>query len=184
MGNEVQDIIERVKALREIEQISSETLAKELGFDPAEYQKWEDGTKDFPVGALVEIAFRFKIDLAALVSGESPKLKVYCLTRAGEGHKVTRRAAFNYWNLAYNFDRKKGEPFLVEIKAESENEPLTTSSHPGHEFNYVLEGRMIISVGGHEMEMGPGDSIYYNSGEYHGMKSIGGKNTRFLAIIF
>jgi quercetin dioxygenase-like cupin family protein len=91
---------------------------------------------------------------------------------------------YTYWNLAYKFHHKKAEPFLVEAKAETEKDPLSLNTHPGQEFDYVLEGRLLISVGGHEEELGPGDSIYYDSNEPHGMKAIGGNRARFLAILF
>jgi mannose-6-phosphate isomerase-like protein (cupin superfamily) len=181
--NTAGEIAARVRVLREIEEISGETLAGELGFDPAEYAAWEGGTKDFPIGALVEIAARFRVDLTELVSGKPSRLKTFCLTRAGQAPEVSRRPMYAYWNLAMNFHRKKGEPFLVEAGAETENRPLSLNTHPGQEFNYVLEGRLLISVGGHEMELGPGDCIYYDSQEPHGMKCLGGKPARFLAIV-
>ena len=184
MAREVREIIERVKVLREIEEISWETLAKELGFDPGEYHKWETGEADFPIGALVEIAARFKVDLTELISGETPRLKTFCLTRAGHAPEVSRRPMYTYWNLAYNFHHKKAEPFLVEAQSDTESKPLSLNTHPGQEFDYVLEGRLFISIGGHEMELGPGDSIYYDSNEPHGMKALGGERTRFLAFVF
>ena len=184
MQADVKEITARVRVLREIEEISAETLARELGFDPAEYNAWERGDKDFPVGALVEIAARFKVDLAELVSGAASKLKTYCLTSAGEAPEVSRRPMYAYWNLAYNFHRKKAEPFLVEANPETEGRPLSLNTHPGQEFNYVLEGRLLISIGGHEMELGPGDCVYYDSGEPHGMKALGGRSARFLAFVF
>jgi mannose-6-phosphate isomerase-like protein (cupin superfamily) len=183
MADEVREITARVRVLREIEEISGETLARELGFDPEEYNKWESGEKDFPIGALVEIAVRFKVDLTELVSGATPKLKTYCLTRAGHAPEVSRRPMYAYWNLAYNFHRKKGEPFLVEANSDTESKPLSLNTHPGQEFDYVLEGRLLISVGGHETELGPGDSIYYDSNEPHGMKAVGGGRARFLALV-
>jgi mannose-6-phosphate isomerase-like protein (cupin superfamily)/DNA-binding XRE family transcriptional regulator len=183
MTEEVREITARVKVLREIEEVSAETLAKELGFDPAEYNKWESGEKDFPIGVLVEIATRFKVDLSELVNGETPKLRSFCLCRAGQAPEVSRRPNYGYWNLAYKFHRKKAEPFLVEASPETENKPLSLNTHPGQEFDYVLEGRLLISVGGHEMELGPGDSLYYDSNEPHGMKALGGKKAKFLAMV-
>ena len=177
------DIIERVKVLREIEEISAETLARELGFDVAEYNQWESGQKDFPVGVLIIVAARFKVDLAELITGKTSKLRTYCLTRAGEAPVVSRRPMYGYLNLAYNFHGKKAEPFLVEAAAETGDKPVSQNSHPGQEFNYVLEGRLLISVGGHEMELGPGDCIYYDSNEPHGMKALGGAAARFLAVV-
>ncbi|MDR2159390.1 MAG: cupin domain-containing protein [Treponema sp.] len=183
MNSEVKEICARVRVLREIEEISAETLARELGFDPAEYNSWESGTADFPVGALVEIAARFRVDLSELITGKTSKLTTFCLTRAGEAPEVSRRPMYGYWNLAYNFHRKKAEPFLVEASAETEGKPLSINTHPGQEFDYVLEGRLLVSVGGHEMELGPGDCIYYDSNEPHGMKALGGKRARFFAMV-
>jgi len=184
MKEDVKEIAARVRVLREIEEISGEILAKELGFDPSEYIMWETGEKDFPVGALVEIASRFKVDLSELLTGASSKLKTFCVTRANEAPEVSRRPMYGYWNLAYNFHRKKAEPFLVEASAETENKPISLNTHPGQEFNYVLEGRLLISISGHEIELSPGDCVYYDSSEPHGMKALGGKAACFLAIVF
>jgi len=182
--NNVKEITERVRVLREIEAVSVEALCGELGFDPPEYRAWESGEKDFPVGALVEIAAHFKVDLAELISGAASKLKTFCVTRAGQAPEVSRRPMYGYWNLAYHFHRKKAEPFIVEASGETENKPLSLNTHPGQEFNYVMEGRLLISIGGHEIELNPGDCVYYDSSEPHGMKALGGKAARFLAIVF
>ncbi|MDR2134304.1 MAG: XRE family transcriptional regulator, partial [Treponema sp.] len=177
------EIIERIRVLREIEEISAETLARELGFDPVEYNQWESGERDFPIGALVEIAARFRVDLSELVDGDTPKLKSFCFTKAGEAPEVSRRPMYAYWNLAYKFHRKKAEPFLVEANSETESKPISLNTHPGQEFDYVLEGRLLVSIGGHEMELGPGDCVYYDSSEPHGMKALGGTPAKFLAMV-
>jgi transcriptional regulator with XRE-family HTH domain len=184
MKENVKEIAARVRVLREIENISIENLAKELGFNPADYSAWESGEKDFPVGALVEIAARYKVDLSELLTGAASKLKTFCVTRCGQAPEVSRRPMYGYWNLAYNFHRKKAEPFIVEAAAETENKPINLNTHPGQEFNYVLEGRLLISISGHDIELGPGDCIYYDSSEPHGMKALGGKTARFIAIVF
>ena len=183
ISSATRDIIDRVRALREIEEISDEALAGELGFDLNEYRDWESGKKEFSIGALVEIAAFFKVDLSELVTGATPKLKTFCLTRAEEAPEVSRRPMYTYWNLAYQFHRKKSEPFLVEASADTGDKPISLNTHPGQEFNYVLEGRLLISVGGHEVELGVGDCIYYDSTEPHGMKALGGKRARFLAFL-
>jgi len=177
------EIIERVKVLREIEEISSETLARELGFDQSEYKQWETGEREFPIGVLVEIASFFKVDLSELITGKTSKLRTYCLTKNGEAPEVSRRPMYTYWNLAYNFHKKLCEPFLVEASADTENKPINLNTHPGQEFDYVIEGNLLMSIGGRESELGPGDCIYYDSNEPHGMKALGGKRARFLAFV-
>ncbi|MCL2093880.1 MAG: cupin domain-containing protein [Treponema sp.] len=179
----MRDIINRVRVLREISNISADDLAKELGFDPIEYAAWESGEKEFSMGALVEIAGYFKVDLSELITGLTSKLRTFCITRAGEAPEVSRRPMYTYWNLAYNFHRKKCDPFMVEASSDTEKNPIALNTHPGQEFNYVVEGRLLISVGGRESELGPGDCIYYDSTEPHGMKALGGKPARFLAFV-
>jgi mannose-6-phosphate isomerase-like protein (cupin superfamily) len=184
MKENIKEIAARVRVLREIEEISVESLAKELGFELPEYKAWEDAQKEFPVGALVEIAARFKVDLSELINGAASKLKTFCVTRAGQAPEVSRRPMYGYWNLAFNFHRKKAEPFLVEASAETESKPISLNTHPGQEFNYLLEGRLLISISGHDIELAPGDCVYYDSSEPHGMKALGGKAARFLAVVF
>ena len=184
MREEVKEIAERVRALRIIMEQSPDELAKELGFNLSDYISWENGEKDFPMGALIEIASYYKLDLSELLTGAASKLKTFCVTRANEAPEVSRRPMYGYWNLAFNFHRKKAEPFLVEASAETENKPISLNTHPGQELNYVLEGRLLISISGHDIELGAGDCVYYDSTEPHGMKALGGKPARFLAIVF
>jgi transcriptional regulator with XRE-family HTH domain len=183
MSEQIKEIAARVRALREIEGLSPETLARELRIETAAYEKYETGNSDIPVGLLAEIANKFNVDLSELVTGKSPRLTMYNLTRKDRGPVVERRAPYRYRSLAHNFIHRKAEPFLVEVGPESENRPLDLNTHPGQEFDYVVEGRLLVSVGGHEIELNEGDSLYYDSGEPHGMKALGGASARFLAII-
>ncbi len=57
------------------------------------------------------------------------------------------------------------------------------NTHPGQEMNYVLEGRLLIELNGKQIELNPGDSLYFDSSLPHGMKALDGKTVRFLAII-
>jgi transcriptional regulator with XRE-family HTH domain len=180
---QVKEIASRVRELREIAGVSAASLARELGIEAQTYGEWEAGAADIPVGALLEIAGRFGVDLAELLTGSAPRLKTYCLIRAGQGPEVPRRSAYKYRSLAHNFIDKRVEPFLVEVDAASEHKPLSFAAHPGQEFNYVVEGRLLISVAGHEVELAAGDSLYYDSNQSHGMKALGGKPARFLAVI-
>lgn len=47
----------------------------------------------------------------------------------------------------------------------------------------VLEGCMLLSIAGKDITLSPGDSIYFDSKLPHGMKALGGKTVRFLAVI-
>jgi transcriptional regulator with XRE-family HTH domain len=99
MAEDKGEIAGRVRVLREIEGVTMEALAKELGFDLEDYRSWESGAAEFPVGPLVELAGRFRVDLTELVMGAPSRLKTYCLTRAAQGPEVIRRPMYTYWNL-------------------------------------------------------------------------------------
>ena len=60
---------------------------------------------------------------------------------------------------------------------------MNYNSHNGQEFNYILEGRMLLSIGGKDLILNEGDSIYFNSKLPHGMKALDGKKVQFLAVI-
>ncbi len=57
------------------------------------------------------------------------------------------------------------------------------NSHSGQEFNYILEGRLLLSINGKELILNPGDSIYFDSNLPHGMQALDGKPVRFVATI-
>lgn len=181
---EIKQIAARIKELREIFDVELETLAKEFDIDPGLYESYESGTVDIPVGVLTQIAHRFDVELSSLLTGEEPKLRTYSLTRKGKGVTVERRKAYKYLSLAHNFIDKKAEPFLVTVEPSPEDSPMSLNSHPGQEFNYVLEGSLKIVIGGRELILEEGDSLYFDSTVDHGMKALNGKTARFLAIIF
>ena len=56
-------------------------------------------------------------------------------------------------------------------------------SHPGQEFDLVLQGSLKVQVGDHTEVLHEGDSIYYNSSLPHGMIAVDGKDCVFLAMI-
>ena len=183
MIEQIQLIAERIKELREIAGISAESFANELNIEPGLLLNYESGTTDIPVGFLYKVTSRFNMELSALLRGDQPKLRVYAVVRKGKGLNVDRRKQYKYENLAYNFIQKKAEPFIVTVTPDLENMPLEFNSHPGQEFNYILEGTVMIVVDGHEIILSEGDSVYFDSGYQHAMKALNNQQSRFLAII-
>lgn len=184
MTEQIKQISARIKELREINGISAEEIAKELNVSNDTYMDYESGNTDIPVGFLYRFANKFNIELAEILTGDVPKLHSYSVVRKGKGISVERRKEYNYQHLAYNFIHKKAEPFLVTVEPEDENSPIHYNSHPGQEFNYVLEGKLKIVINGYDITLNEGDSLYFDSNKKHGMKALEGKSAKFLAIIF
>lgn len=183
MEEQIKQIAERIKGLRDICDLSLESMAKDLNIDIETYRGYEEGTSDIPISVLYQIAQHFNMEMAALLTGEEPRLHTYSLTRFEKGVSVERRKEYKYQSLASNFINKKCEPFLVSVGADSLDRPIAQNSHPGQEFDFLLEGSLKIKLGANEVILAPGDSIYYDSSVPHGMQALGGQPAKFLAIV-
>ena len=73
------------------------------------------------------------------------------------------------------------EPMLVTVAPDNKNHKLVV--HDGQEFNYVLEGTILVEFGDESVILNEGDSIYFDSTLPHGQQALNGKEAKFLTII-
>lgn len=183
MQNKVKEIALRVKELRELSGITPLEMAHSIDWTEGAYTAFEGGNEDISASRLHEIAQKLGVDLALLLTGKTPRMNVFAVTRKGEGVAVERRKQYQYEALAYNFTSKKVESFVVTVPVTEASAAITLNSHPGQEMDYILEGSLKVVICGNELILNPGDSIYYDSSYPHGMAAIGAQPARFLAII-
>jgi transcriptional regulator with XRE-family HTH domain len=183
MKENIKQIAQRIKALREISGMSIADLAREFKVSKSQYEKFESGAVDIPVSFLYEVAHKLNVELTVLITGEEPRLHQYSLVRQGKAPAIERRKEYNYQDLSYNFIHKKAETFLVTVDPKPARAEVHYYNHPGQEFNYVLEGALKMMLDGHEIVLKKGDSLYFDSGYNHAMAAIGKKPAKFLAII-
>jgi mannose-6-phosphate isomerase-like protein (cupin superfamily) len=183
MSERIRQIAMRIRELREIAGMPADLLAEELQIGKAVYREYESGESDIPVSVLLDIAKKFKVDLTEILTGGAPHLHEYCLVRKGKGVTVEREKSYEYQSLAYNYIRKKAEPFLVTVPPESDDAPVPANSHPGQEFYYLLEGTMKVVINKHELVMYEGDSLFFDATFAHGMKTVGSRPAKFVALI-
>ncbi|MCQ2982316.1 MAG: XRE family transcriptional regulator [Treponemataceae bacterium] len=182
MNEAIRAVADRLIGLREVMDVSVEEAAKVCGLTPEQYAEYETGEKDIPVSVLHSMATAYNIEITTLISGDEPHMKSYFLTKKGTGLSVDRRKDYKYQALAYGFQGRKADPFMVTVCPEDTQE-LHLNSHPGHEFNLMMEGSMKIVVDGKEMILEEGDSLYFDATRPHGMQALNGKCAKFLAII-
>lgn len=179
---ELQLVSIRIKDLREIEGLSPEDVANKAGIPIDEYLAYETGTSDFSFSHLFNIANVLGVDISDLLTGESPKLKGYIITRNGQGLAFDRRKQYHYQHLAYNFKNKLAEPFIVTVTEDLNGVKKQAHSHSGQEFDYVIEGKLHINLGGNDIVLLPGDSVYYDSSIPHVMYALDGE-CKFIAVV-
>lgn len=181
MNDQIRQIAERLKGLRESLDLSVSEMARQTKRTEDEIRQYESGTTDIPMSFLFEVAQQFNVETSTLISGEEARMKNYFLTRYGKGISVERTKAYRYQALGSGFKQPKAQPF--EVTVEPNDKDIYLNSHEGEEFNYVLEGRLLLRINNKELTLNPGDSIYFNSAAPHGMKALDGKPVKFLAII-
>ena len=172
-------IIEARKALG----ISTREMAKLHNISEDEYIAHENGEIDSSFSFLLKTAERFGMDINALITGESPRLSCYTLTRHVEGEKVERRRGFEYFHQAAQMKNRMAEPFVVKAPFEGENAAIHLSTHAGQEFDYVISGKLKVQINDKVELLEAGDSIYYDSRQPHGMTAAGGSDCTFLAVV-
>jgi transcriptional regulator with XRE-family HTH domain len=183
MTNNIKQIAERLRGLRDALDLSLEDAAKAVELPAAEYEKYESGTSDIPMSFLFAVAQRFGVELTALISGEDAHNSSFFVTRKDRGVSVERVKAYKYQALASGFKNAKTEPFLVTVEPKAANTPMHLNTHPTQEFNLVLEGRLQLQIAGKDLVLETGDSIYFDASLPHGMKALDGAAVKFLAII-
>jgi len=179
----IKNIGNRVKELRVLSDFTIAEMAKECNVSEKEYITYENGEKDIPASVLYEIAHKFKVDMGLLLTGEETRMNIFNVTRKKEGISVERRKQYKYENLAEKFIHKKGETFIVTVEPKDIDKPAT-NTHPGQEFNYILEGSLKVYIHDNEIILNEGDSIFFDSTYDHAMKALNNKPAKFLAIIF
>lgn len=183
MSDKIKQIASRISELRRISGLSLEEVAKEFKVSAEAYRKYENGEGDIPVGLLYEVSRKFNVELTALLTGEEPHLHTYSVVKKDSAPASNRRIEYKYQDLAYNFAHKKAETFLVTVEPKSEENRANFYTHPGQEFNYILEGTLKVILDGHEIILSQGDSLFFNSGLKHAMFAQNHKPAKFLAVI-
>lgn len=184
MESEMKKIASRIKDLREVFELTEAQMAEITKVSLEQYLKAERGEVDFTFGFLHRLAKYFEIDIAELISGDSPKLKGFQIVRKGEGMPLERRKGFTYLHLAPFFREKKAEPFMVTAKyrKEEQEREIPISMHNDQEFDLIIRGKLKFVINGTETILSEGDSAYYDANLPHGMIAYE-EDCQFLSVI-
>ena len=180
MDENLAQIPGRIKELREVMEISALDMAGDINAPFETYEKYESGEIDIPISILYKIAARMGVDATVLLTGDDPRMDTASLCRSGKGVKIERYPGYEFSSLAYNFKGRTIEPLLVYL--DPSKKAAAPVTHSGQEFNYVVEGRVKITIGVKEYVLEKGDSIYFNAALPHGQSAPDGP-AQFITII-
>jgi DNA-binding XRE family transcriptional regulator/mannose-6-phosphate isomerase-like protein (cupin superfamily) len=185
MKEQIAEIAERLKGLREALDMTPAAVAAKLDIPQDEYLAHEKGERDFSFTFLYNVSKVLRVNIEDLLTGSSPTLSSFSIVRRGCGLNIERRQGFKYQNMAFHFKDRTAEPFIVTSKyneAEA-SAPIHLSSHEGQEFDLVLKGSLRMAIDGHEFILNEGDAVYYDSAREHGMVAADKQGCEFLAVV-
>lgn len=183
MNDQIKEIAKRLFGLRDSLDKSVEEMSKLCDVSKESYEKYESGNYDIPMSFIQAVSRKTEVEMSDILFGQSPKVNGYYITRSGDGVAMERTKAYKYQALSEGFAHRKVDPFIVTVDPKPEETPITLNSHDGQEFNYIICGKMLLSINGKEIQLNQGDSIYFDANLKHGMKALEGEKVKFLAFI-
>lgn len=179
MNNQIKDIADRIKDLREFSDYTVEEFAKKANIPYEDYLDIESGKTDISIGKLYNIAAALMIDPTVLLNGENSTAREIQVVYEGNGMKVDRYDGYSFVSLAHKFIGRKMEPMIVTLRGGIAPELV---QHTGQEFNYVLKGKIRLLIGSKEYFLRAGDCAYFDPTIPHAQVSME-EESRFLTII-
>ncbi len=186
---------EHLREARRARNLSLRTLAERLGVSPSLISQIETGRANPSVSTLYAIAAELDVSLDELLFNDrrppEPAMQARPDVTVGgtmaSAPPVQRAANRQAIRLAsgVNWERlttlsEPGIEFLhvtYEVGGAS-SPPDAFQRHPGHEWGYVLSGRLQVRIGFEEYVLEPGDAISINSSIPHRLATIGDEPVR------
>ncbi len=157
----------RIKTLRVNQNRTMQEVGDQCGLSKSMISKIENNKTIPSVSALVKIAGALGTNISDLMETNGHLTAVVTSRGNAEENLTKTEKGYEIYPYASEYHEKKMQPFLfVARKGETKRHLLT---HEGEEFIFVLEGSMKMQVGETEYLLQPGDSLYFNSTEKHGI---------------
>ena len=170
----------RLKEFRKARGFSLEELARRTGFSKSFLSQIENGKNSPSIASLKKITQALGVSIADIFAEEDGE-RVYFLKKADRKafEMVKDKVIFEFGSSKVPNRRMEVIFFTLLPGGESEGE----YAHEGEEFGTVLEGTLVLELGGREYRMEPGDSIYFTSSIPHRWRNPGPETMRAIWVI-
>ena len=174
----------QVRSLRKQHDMTVMELAGQAGLSAGMLSKIENGGICPSLHTLQALAQALNVPITALFEKFEERYDVSYVA-SGAGVTIERRgskAGHLYQLLGHSLGGDVVvEPYLVTLSEGAS--PYSSFRHEGVEFVHLLEGRVGYRHGDRLFEMGPGDSLFFDSAAPHGPEVLRELPLRLLSII-
>lgn len=153
--------------------LSLRALSARAGLPYSTLSKLENGKMALTYDKLIRLAQALNVDLKDIIAdSEQPAAPVAVgrrsVTRSGEERDADSEHHVHHYPAA-DLLGKMMIPIIIDVQARSVEELGGLVRHAGEEYLYVLRGTMDLHSDLYApLPLGPGDSVYFDSGMAHG----------------
>lgn len=154
----------RLRSLRRSLGWSLDTLAERSHLSASTISRLETGKRSVSLDVLVPLARALQIDLDSLLEADTPDTDV--VIRPVASH----RAGETTWPLS----RPTGSTTALKMRLEPGAPTTEPQVHPGHDWLYVLEGRIRLTLGEREIIVEAGEAAEFSTMTPHAVNAVDG----------
>ena len=174
----------KVRALRQGLDVTISDLARSTDLSVGMVSKIENGQTSPSLSTLKALAQALNVPISMFFQDFDVR-RDCSFVPAGQGVRIDRRgtkAGHIYELLGHSLRSSvQIEPYLITLDESAEPHP--TFQHPGHEFIFMLSGRLVYRHAESRFEMGPGDALFFDALAPHGPEAMPELPARYLSII-
>jgi transcriptional regulator with XRE-family HTH domain len=177
-GGELAEWSRSIRRVRLDKGLSLRALSARAGLPYSTLSKLENGKMALTYDKLIRLSQALNVDIQDILANTGQAAAPVAVgrrsvTRAGEAVDAVSEKHVHYYPAA-DLLGKMMTPIIIEIQARSVDELGGLVRHSGEEYLYVLRGSMELHSDIYApLALGPGDSVYFDSGMAHGYVRTG-----------
>jgi transcriptional regulator with XRE-family HTH domain len=162
--SEIEQVVRtRLRSLRNALGLSLDELAARTNLSPSTISRVETGKRTISLDILLPLATALQVDLDALLDVRSDDDVVIRPTPNSSGERTT-------WMLS----RPTGSTIALKMRIEPTGMAEDQRVHPGHDWFFVITGRVRLSLGQREITVQAGEAAEFATMTPHAFAAIDG----------
>lgn len=162
--NEIEQVVRtRLRSLRNTLGLSLDELAARTNLSPSTISRVETGKRTISLDILLPMATALQVDLDALLDMRSDDDVVIRPTPNSSCDRTT-------WILS----RSTASTIAVKMRIEPTRQAEEQQVHPGHDWFFVITGRVRLSLGEREITVEAGEAAEFSTMTPHAFAAIDG----------
>jgi DNA-binding XRE family transcriptional regulator/quercetin dioxygenase-like cupin family protein len=159
---EIEQVVRtRLRSLRRAQSLSLDELAERSHLSPSTISRIETGKRTISLDVLLPLANALQIDLDALLEVRDDGDVVIRPTPSSSCDRTT-------WMLS----RPTGSTTAVKMRLQPSAGAEEQRVHPGHDWFFVIEGRVRLLLGEREITVEAGEAAEFNTMTPHAIAAI------------